>query len=114
MRERRQLASGQTTSIADDTVALDPNSENLAVNAPLAHTDRLWPGGVVDYVFHERFPIDKRNIVREAMDYITKKVPCIKFEPWTDNINYVTIYDGISCSTEIGRVGGPQNLELNR
>lgn len=86
------------------------NSENLAINAPMAHTDRLWPDGVVYYAFHEHFPIDKKDIVREAMGYITKKVPCIKFGSWNESIiNYTTIYEGVSCSTDIGRVGGPQD-----
>ena len=89
------------------------NSSNL--DAPLADPDRLWPGGAVEYRFYRTFPNAHKTIVLKAMEYITSKVPCIKFRPKIESTSdFVTIYDGVDCSSEVGRVGGSQKLNLNR
>ena len=117
MRGRRQLVSGQTTGLLDDIIVRQPSHENPAsiLNAPLANPDRLWPSGEVEYVFYRTFPDGKKKLVIDAMEYITRKVPCITFKPKNvHTIDYVAIYDGSDCSSEIGRVGGRQTLTLNR
>ena len=55
-----------------------------ALDAPLANPDRLWPSGLVEYKFYDTFPVDKREIMQNAMEYITRKVSCIKFREATD------------------------------
>ena len=71
---------------------------------------------MVEYRFHDAFPDNLKEIVLQAMDYITSKVPCIKFKPKVELAkDFVTIYDGAdSCSSELGRVGGSQELNLNK
>ena len=93
-----------------------PPGDSIDFDAPLADSDRLWPEGVVEYQFYHTFPAKNKRIVRQAMDYITSKVPCITFRPKIESArDFVTIYDGAdSCSSEIGRVGGEQVLNLNR
>ena len=70
---------------------------------------------MVEYRSHDAFPDNLKEIVLQAMDYITSKVSCITFHPKTESaVDFVTIYDGASsCSSELGRVGGDQAL-LNR
>jgi len=58
--------------------------------AALADPDKLWPGGVVEYKFWRTFPTKEKTLVRETMDYITSKVPCVTFVPATSSsVNYV-------------------------
>ena len=87
-----------------------------ALDAPLANPDRLWPSGLVEYKFYDTFPADKKQIMLNAMEYITRKVPCIKFPEATDlTKDYVLIRDAAGvCKSELGRIGGKQELELNR
>ena len=89
-------------------------SSNL--DAPLADSDRLWPGGVVEYRFYRTFPNAHKTIVLKAMEYITSKVPCITFQPAIESTrDYVLILDHVdSCSSDLGRVGGEQVIYLNK
>ena len=86
------------------------------MDAPLANPDRLWPSGLVEYKFYDTFPPKKRKIMRNAMKYITSKVPCIKFREATKlTKDYVLIRDAAGvCRSDLGRIGGKQELELNR
>ena len=48
------------------------------------------------------------------MDYITKLIPCVTFMPATSSSpNYVTIYPGTKCQSEVGMRGGDQAMYLN-
>ena len=50
----------------------------------------------------------------DAMALITRKVPCIKFEPKTSSSpNFVTIVPGPDCSSVLGMAGGEQHLNMN-
>ena len=117
MRDRRQMVSGQGSTMEGDIIVRNRTVGSQEVHdAPHADPDRLWPGGVVEYQFYHTFPVKNRKIVLEAMAYITSKVPCIKFKPKVELAkDFVTIYDGAdSCSSELGRVGGSQELNLNK
>ena len=84
-------------------------------DAHLADPDLLWPRGMVEYKFYLTFPPKHQTSVREAMDYITSRTPCVTFVPATSNsINYVTIISsGSKCASELGMKGGRQMLWLN-
>ena len=100
-----------------DIIVRDRTPGNRAgFDAPLANPDRLWPEGVVEYRFYRTFPTAHKTIVRQAMDYITSKVPCITFQPAIESTrDYVLILDHVdSCSSDLGRVGGEQVIYLNR
>ena len=70
---------------------------------------------MVEYKFYRTFPPKHQTVVREAMDYITKRTPCVTFVPVdSDSINYVTIVSsGTKCASELGMKGGRQMLWLN-
>ena len=89
------------------------------LSAPLANPDRLWPAGVVPYKFDVAFTdSDRQKIVKDAMSYITTKVPCVKFEnldkTGRSTSDYVVIRDGLTCDSQLGRRGGEQVINLNR
>ena len=87
------------------------------MDAPLANPEKLWPGGTVKYKFDEDFPPANKRKMLKAMDYIKSKVSCIKFrevrgDPGED---FVVIRDRAGvCKSRLGRVGGKQELSLNR
>ena len=87
-----------------------------ALDAPLANPDRLWPSGMVEYKYYDTFPAQNRKIMQNAMEYITRKVSCINFREATElTKDYVLIRDAAGvCRSELGRIGGMQEIELNR
>ena len=117
MRGTRQLVvvSG-APSIEGDIVTSNRNpADPTRSNAPIANPDLLWPSGVVEYQFHSNFPREHRKIMLEVMQYFEEKVPCLNFTEKTDTtIDYVLIYPGVKCDSELGRIGGKQVLNLNR
>ena len=49
-----------------------------------------------------------------AMDYLTNLFPCVKFVPAEPKSpNFVTIYPGTECKSELGMRGGDQAIHLN-
>ena len=97
-----------------DIVLRNLTDPSLA-DAHLADPDLLWPRGMVEYKFYLTFPPKHQTSVREAMDYITSRTPCVTFVPANNNsINYVTIVSsGSKCASELGMKGGRQMLWLN-
>ena len=52
--------------------------------------------------------------MREAMDLITNRVPCVTFELATSSsLNFVTIINYADCSSDLGMKGGEQYIYLN-
>ena len=48
------------------------------------------------------------------MDYLTNMFPCVTFVPAEpESPNYVTIYPGTECKSELGMRGGNQEIYLN-
>ena len=55
-----------------------------------------------------------RTLMKEAMEYITSKSPCVTFVPGnSSSINYVMIAPGPNCSSERGMRGGQQLIYMN-
>ena len=62
----------------------------------------------------EIFLTELRVLTKKAMDYLTNMFPCVTFvhaEP--ESPNYVTIYPGTKCKSDIGMRGGNQAMYLN-
>ena len=60
------------------------------------------------------FALDLRARTIKAMDYITNLFPCITFVPAEPKSpNFVTIYPGTECKSELGMRGGEQAIYLN-
>ena len=48
------------------------------------------------------------------MEYVTQKVPCVTFSPATPStVHYVMIQGGPGCESDLGMVGGEQQMLLN-
>lgn len=55
---------------------------------------------------------DQIRLIRYSMDEI-ERVTCIRFQPRKYAQDYVNIYSGRYCRSNLGRTGGPQELSLN-
>ena len=73
--------------------------------------------GRVYYIFDVAFSEKNRKVVTSAMDYMTVTNPCLAFEDigltGNNRTDYVKIFNGLTCSSQLGRVGGEQQLSLN-
>ena len=62
-------------------------------------------------MIYQFFCSNQSEKMREAMDLITNRVPCITFELATpESINFVTIVNGADCSSDLGMKGGEQHI----
>ena len=61
------------------------------------------------------FPLSThRTVVKNAMQYITDRTPCITFLPANSSSpNYVVFIPGTECASELGMKGGEQIVYLN-
>ena len=58
--------------------------------------------------------VDLKTKTIEAMNYLTNLFPCVKFVPAEPKSpNFVTIYPGTECKSELGMRGGDQAIHLN-
>ena len=73
-----------------------------------------WPGGVIPYTINAGNP-PTQSIVDGAIDWIEDQTPGITLVPRSGEADYVTFQNASGCSSEIGRVGGQQfiNLKVN-
>ncbi len=73
-----------------------------------------WPGGVIPYTINAANP-PTQSIVDDAIDWIEDQTPGVTLVPRTGEADYVTFQNASGCSSEIGRVGGQQfiNLKVN-
>jgi len=74
----------------------------------------LWPNSVIPYKFTEG------DYTAKEVEYIEKwlaelsTVSCVKFVPWTDQRDFVRIYSGSGCFSNVGRQSLEQTLSLTR
>lgn len=74
----------------------------------------LWPGGRVPYTVDPQVNEAQRERIRQAIAHIEEKTP-IRFVERTSEADYVQFMvdgDPGSCWSWVGRVGGPQNLDV--
>ena len=114
------LPFSHSSTLMEGDLIPDPgltSQGSLGQSAALANPQRLWPGGRVYYLFDEAFSEKNREVVTSAMDYMTVTNPCLVFEDigmtGNNRTDYVKIFNGRTCSSQLGRVGGEQQLSLN-
>ena len=73
--------------------------------------ERRWESGVIPYSFSSSFSSEGRKVVEEAMEEFEGKT-CLRFKPRSSERDYVHIYSGSGCNSQVGRVGRMQGLSL--
>ncbi|XP_070379185.1 astacin-like metalloprotease toxin 5 [Dermacentor albipictus] len=85
--------------------------EDLADDrAAVTRDAKLWPKGIIPYVFEQR-PNRQKRLIREAMEQI-EAVSCLRFVNRTTERDYVFIDRNDTCGSYVGRKGGRQHLSL--
>ncbi|XP_077546424.1 astacin-like metalloprotease toxin 5 [Haemaphysalis longicornis] len=78
--------------------------------AAVTGKEELWTDGVVPYVIESRLTRYKK-LIRDSMNEIENKT-CVRFVERKREKDYVSLIRGSSCSSSVGRDGGPQTLSL--
>ena len=68
-----------------------------------------WESGVISLSFF--FSSEGRKVVEEAMKEFESKT-CLRFTPRSSERDYIHIYSGSGCNSQVGRVGRMQSLSL--
>lgn len=71
----------------------------------------LWPGGVVYYTFDANVSSTNADRARIAM-YEIETVCGVRFNPRTNQANYIKLTDSSGNSSFVGMIGGVQNVNL--
>ncbi|XP_055351897.1 hatching enzyme 1.2-like [Paramacrobiotus metropolitanus] len=89
---------------------------NSAANA-VDNDALLWPNNTVPYEFTTQtsatFSSSEKKMIKEAMDIIMHFTGnCVKFVPRTYQLDYVKFQKSFQCSSNIGRLGQKQLIQL--
>jgi hypothetical protein len=93
------------------------DAERACVLPPQEFDDRslwnanLWQGGVVWYTFDPNVSSTNADRARIAM-YEIETVCGVRFNPRTNQANYIKLTDSSGNSSFVGRIGGVQNVNL--
>ena len=72
----------------------------------------LWPNGRIPYVLSRKYSARDRAVLAAAMKGYADKT-CIRFEPKNaSDYNFIYIYPGNGCASQVGRGGGMQLVSL--
>lgn len=55
----------------------------------------------------------QKELIRYGMDFL-EYYTCVRFIPRTNQYDYVQIYSGNGCSSNMGRIGGKQRVSLKK
>lgn len=68
-----------------------------------------WPGGVIPFVIDSAMPDQQR--VTDAINHLQTNTN-LRFVARTTEANFVRFQGGVGCSSQVGMVGGSQNITL--
>ncbi|PIO53134.1 astacin, partial [Teladorsagia circumcincta] len=72
----------------------------------------LWADKKVYYYFDPSINEATKNLVKKATNYIGVRT-CITFVESTTAENRIRVFNGTGCFSDIGMIGGEQNLSLD-
>ncbi|CAL4058594.1 unnamed protein product [Meganyctiphanes norvegica] len=88
------------------------SERNLVKRSAVSNRGQLWPNGVIPYTISSDFGRDERRVIAGAMAAFQQKT-CLSFVArGSQHREYVHIYKGDGCSSQVGRAGGRQGLSL--
>ncbi|XGW31971.1 hypothetical protein V3C99_010275 [Haemonchus contortus] len=79
----------------------------------LKNKQLIWKNGIIPYEMDPAFFPHERKIIEKAFASYRKST-CIRFEPRTDEPDYLNIVKGYGCYSQVGRTGGKQEISLGR
>lgn len=78
----------------------------------IPHQQLRWTNNIVPYVIDSSVS-NYENIIRQSMNDFHKNT-CIRFKPKTNEKNYIKIFAGQGCYSNVGMIGGEQPISLGR
>jgi hypothetical protein len=104
---------GPVEAIAATREELDPGVDGPFKGVVIGADggNNRWPGGVIPYTINASNP-PTQSIVDGAIDWIEDQTPGVTLVPRTGESDYVTFQNATGCSSEIGRIGGQQFINL--
>jgi len=108
----------QTEAIGKIPIKLDEQTEHFEGDLELKRdrngilAGQRWTNGKIPYEINEKF---KGKEYTSALATAMKEIEdhtCIKFLPRTTEANYLTIFNGSGCFSDVGMTGGKQYLSL--
>jgi hypothetical protein len=95
----------------------DPDYVMSPLNA-IINPARCWPDGIIYYTIDESFFTEEEvQLIQLGIEDLVESTKvdgeqCIDILPWTDQTDYVELWDNGGCSSSVGRIGGMQRLSL--
>lgn len=90
--------------------ALARKKEGPRLGVAIDGTSYRWPGGVVPYVIPSGFPSAYR--ITDAIAHIEANTGIVDFVVRTTQSNYIQFQTSTGCSSNVGRIGGRQYVNL--
>lgn len=105
------IVLGQPRDIATSAAELAFSAPGPYRGVVIDDNSKRWPGGVIPYTITDA----STSIVLAAIQMIEDETPGVTLVPRSGEADYVTFQDAGGCSSEIGRIGGQQfiNLKVN-
>eukprot|EP00731_Ephydatia_muelleri_P024654 Em0016g925a len=96
---------------SDEATAAAHVSASKSRRAVVTSQFSKWPGSVLPYTISDTLGEPGKAVVAAAIDAYTKQ-SCVKIRPWAGERDYVTFTRGTSCSSNIGRIGLQQFINI--
>ncbi|XP_074596932.1 hatching enzyme 1.2-like [Brevipalpus obovatus] len=113
-------AENITDIVGDDSSLYSPEYfegdivESLKPRNAMTDLSQRWANNRVPYLLANKFSDKERAVIAAAMRTYHDRT-CIKFEPKTSkDRDYLYIYPGLGCASQVGRMGGGQPFLLGR
>ncbi len=91
-------------------IIIDPSTLKSTAGGGIEGDSKRWPYGIAYYVIADNVPRTER--ITEAIKHYEQRTDII-FEERTDEEDYIEIiWDDDGCASELGMIGGKQNLWL--
>jgi len=103
---RKEFHPEESDLFEGDIAGVNPQNRNAVLNK-----NALWPGGKIPYVIGNEYSASERAMILQAIEQYRQKT-CIRFVQRKGESDYVSIYRGQNCYSNIGRQGGNQRLSL--
>ncbi|CAG5133960.1 unnamed protein product, partial [Candidula unifasciata] len=80
----------------------------------IKHASSRWPQDEIPYeIIPDQFNDEALDLIYQAM-HVWQQYTCIKFRPVHSlDRNYIKIINGTGCYSQVGMIGGPQEVSLN-
>jgi hypothetical protein len=95
---------------AEEAVQRRNSGSGARMGVAIDGTSYRWPGGVVPYVIPSGFPSPSR--ITSAISHIEANTDGVDFVARTTQSNYIQFQTSSGCSSNVGRIGGRQYVNL--